>query len=97
MDRGGVDGGERSGEAFAAAGEKVSVPNFSEDLVVVDVNRGVGGDCNGGEEEDEEEAEGDAIGVSRDWEIHVDGCRDRETERFGEIEGAEVVDVMEGE
>lgn len=36
-------GGERGGDSFAAAGEKESIADFSEELVVVDMDRGIGG------------------------------------------------------
>lgn len=79
VDRGGggglvvAGGGERSENAFAAAGEEVRVADFSEELVVVDVDWGLG-DRNAPQEEEEEEGESAIAGLlvsSSKYELHV--------------------------
>lgn len=82
MDRGGggggglvvAGGGERSENAFATAGEEVRVADFSEELVVVDVDRGLGDRNAPQEEEEEEERESAIAGLlvsSSKSELHV--------------------------
>lgn len=61
---GGIVGGARGDDAFAAAGEKVGIANFSEGISVVDVDGGVGG-SSGGYQESENEAAGDQTHAGR--------------------------------
>ncbi|KAI8532184.1 hypothetical protein RHMOL_Rhmol11G0193600 [Rhododendron molle] len=81
---GGIVGGERSGgargdDAFAAAGEKVGIADFSEGISVVDVDGGVGG-SSGGYQESENEAAG--------GQTHAGRIAILERERIGELDGA---------